>query len=545
LLGARRTIDGLRINLEKARTEAVQAQQDSELANIRLKEIQQGIASKESAAIQAEIELAKHRRESALEELQSVKDELEQLQKEYHSLNTQKDNAKAKACESSTVSQEIEETVENLTLELITIKELLTSSQAMHIIAQEQKVNASLAYQQEKANCQNELKQADEEVQKLSDSISLNQDLESKLKAASAALVNLQDGFSFYLEERLPSFMGLTEESEQRPTVNTRLILAKTTKELEDMRAAIEKAKDEVKGLWNAAATLRADIERENTDITALRNKEHLAVISATSLQEQIQMTVCEINNVRERTKAAEMPAEVQNATEELERAKSKARLARHEVAKAREEADQVKAQVNVIKLRLEAASREILAVNASKEIATASANALSEYKQGAEIEPQTARRMTLSLQEYDMLNKKAQEAEDLAKKKVIRAIEKIKEAKQDEVRSLDQLEQLTKQIDARRLELKAAEEKSNSAQYDKLTMENELRKRRANHEQQLNASWSFDAAESTSTPHMVGALSRAETIAATMAKEHKPRKSFFPRSLATMFVSRKKPQLK
>ncbi|KAK3130242.1 hypothetical protein QOZ80_6BG0490810 [Eleusine coracana subsp. coracana] len=553
LINARRTIEGLKLNLEKANTEAVQAQQDSELANIRFKEIQQGIASKESAAIQAEIELAKHRHKSALAELQSVKDELEQLQKEYHSLNTQKDNAKAKACESSTASQEIEKIVEGLTLKLITLKGSLTSSQAKHIIAQEHKVNVALAYQQEKSNFQNELKQADEEVQKLSDAISLNKDLESKLKAASATLVDLQDGFSSYLEEKPPPVVTLDGEAEQ-PTGSTRLKLARIRKELEDMRADIEKAKDEVKGFWNAAATLRADIEREKADIVALRHKEHLAALSTTSLQEEIRTTLCELNTVRERTRAAEMPVEVQKATEELEQAKSKGRSARHEMAKAREEADQVKAEVNVSKLRLEAVSMEILAMNASEEIATASANALSEYKQGAEMEPQADRRMTVSVEEYDMLTKKAQEAEALAKKQVIRAIEKIKEAKQAEVRCLDQLEQLKKQIDARRLELKAAQEKTSSAQYGKLTMENELRKRRANHEQQLkesethsmkNLSWSFDASASTSRPNMVGALSRADTIAATAAKEPKPRKSFFSRSIVTMFTSRKKTHLK
>ncbi|TVU09811.1 hypothetical protein EJB05_43307 [Eragrostis curvula] len=561
LFSIRRSIEGLKLELEKADTEAIQAQQDSELANIRFKEMQQGIASKESAAIQAEIELAKHRHMNALAELQSVKDELEQLQKEYHSLNAQKDNAKAKACESSTVSQEIEKTVEDLTLELITLKELLTSSQATHIIAEEQKVNVALAYEQEKANFQIELKQADEQVQKLNDTLSLTKDLVSKLEAASGTLVDLQDEFSSYLEDSPPPAACLAEEAE-RPMLSIRLKLARSRRELEDMRKDIEKAKDEVKGLWNVAATLRADIEKDKKDLEALRHKDHIAAISVTSLQEEISTTICELNTVRERTKAAEMPVEVQKATDELEQAKSKTRLARHEVEKAREEADQAKAEVNVIKLRLEAASREILAVNASEEIATASANALSEYKQESEIEPQADRRssnnVTISLEEYDMLSKKAQEAEDLAKKQVIRAVEKIKEAKAAEVRSLGQLEQLTKQIDVRRLELKAAEEKYNSAQYGKLTMENELRMCRAKHEQQQkesdaaadmpswkNMSWSFDAAPSTSNSQMVGALSRADTIAATTVKEPKPRKSFFSRSIVTMFTSRKKTHLK
>jgi hypothetical protein len=218
-----------------------------------------------------------------------------------------------------------------------------------------------------------------------------------------------------------------------------------------------------------------------------------------------------------------------------------------------------VKSQFNVVKLRLEAASREILAVNASKEIANASANALQEYNDDEQIEPQDERisnnYMMLSLEEYNALSKKAQDAEGLAKKQVIKAVEKIKEAKDAEVRSLNQLEQSIKKTNERKLELRAAQEKANSAQYGKLTMENELRKRRANDEQQSKAnesdvhdipnfkstSLSFDASSSTSNPHMVGTLSRADTIAATRVKEPKPRKSIFPRSLVALFVSRKK----
>jgi len=561
LCTTRRTIEGLKLNLEKAQTEAIQAQQDSELANIRFKEIQQGIACRESAAAKAEIELAKYRHANALAELQSVKDELAQLQKEYTALKTKRDNAETKACESSAASQEIEKTVDDLTLELIALKQLLTSSQATHIIAEEQKLNFALAYQQEKAKWQNELKQVDDEVQKIHDAAAVNKDLESKLEAASTLLVKLQDQFSTYLKgEEWPDEVSLDGEA-GIPIVSTRAKLAKSRKELEDMRADIKRAKDEVRILWNAAATLRADIERNETDLGALRHKEHLASVSVSSLQEELNNKTYELNIVHERTKAAEMPAELQQATKVMEQANSKAQMARHELAKAREEADQAKAQVNVAKLRLEAVSREILAVNTSEEIATASANALQEYKLETHIDPQVERvsdnYVTLSLEEYDALSKKAQDAEDLAKKRVIKAVEKIKQAKDAEVRSLNQLEQLAKQINGRKLELRAAQEKANSAQYGKLTMENELRKRRATHEQQTdagesahgiadlpnlkNSSLSFDAASSTSNPQMVGSLSRADTIAATRVKESKPRKSLFPRSLVAMFVSRKK----
>ncbi|OEL34691.1 Protein WEAK CHLOROPLAST MOVEMENT UNDER BLUE LIGHT 1 [Dichanthelium oligosanthes] len=560
LCSTRRTIEGLKINLEKAQTEAIQAQQDSELANIRFKEIQQGIACRESAAAKAEIDLAKYRHANALAELQSVTDELEQLQKEYTSLNTKRDNAKTKACESNAASQEIEKTVDDLTLKLIALKQSLTSSQATHIIAEEHKLNVALAYQQEKAKWQNDLKQVDKEVQKIRDAISVNKDLKSKVEVDSTLLVKLQDEFSTYLKGESPQEVSPDGEV-GRPMVSARVKLAKNRKELEDMRTDIKKAKDEVRILWNVAATLRADIEREEADLGALRHKEHSSYVSASSIQEELSNKTYELNIVHERTKAAEMPAELQEATKVMEQANSKAQMARHEVAKAKEEAGQAKAQVNVIKLRLEAVSREILAVNASEEIATASANALQEYKQETQIDPQADRisnnYMTLSLEEYDALIKKGQDAENLAKKRVIKAIEKIKQAKDAEVRSLNQLEQLAKQINGRKLELRAAQEKANSAQYGKLTMENELRKRRAKHEQQgkssesalavaeipnlKNTSWSFDATSSTSNSHMVGALSRADTIAATRVKEPKPRKSLFPRSIVAMFASRKK----
>ncbi|ONM55463.1 hypothetical protein Zm00014a_036101 [Zea mays] len=561
LCNTRRAIEGLKLNLEKTQNEAIQAQQDSELADVRFKEIQQGIAFRESAAARAEIELARYRYASAMAELHLVKDEIEQLQKEYQSLNTMRYNAETKACESNVASQKIEETVDDLTLEIIRLKEELTSSQATHIIAEEQKLNVALANQQEKEKWQNELRQADEEVQSLRHATSVNKDLESKLKNASTLLVKLQDEFSSYLKGECTQEVSIDGDAERQPLVFIKMKLANARKELEDMRADIKKSKDDVRKLWNVAATFRADIDREEAGLLALEHKEHLASISVSSHQEELSNITYELNIIHERTKATKMPIELQQATEVVEQAKAKALMAHYEVAKAREDADQVKSQLNVIKLRLEAASREILAVNASKEIATTSANALQEYKDEAHIEPQDEQirnnYMTLSLEEYDALSKKSQDAERLAKKRVIKAIEKIKEAKDAEVRSLNQLEQSTKKIYERKLELRVAQEKANSAQYVKLTMENELRKCKAKHEQQKkvgesvhsisdvpnlkSGSLSFDAASSTSNPHMVGALSRADTIATTRVKEPKPRKSLFPRSVVAMFVSRKK----
>ncbi|VAI33079.1 unnamed protein product [Triticum turgidum subsp. durum] len=559
LCSTRRIIEGLKLSLEKAQTEALQAQQDAELAEIRCKEIQQGIARKESAAVKAEIVLAKERHATALADLKSVKEELEQLEKEHAALITHRENAEIRAHESTAASQEIEKIVEDLTLELISLKESLTSSHATHIIAEERRINVALAYEQEKLDSQNELKQAEEEIQKLNGDISANKDLESKLEAASALLANLQRDFTAYMEGILPEKEGEVGE-EVRSMVGVQMKLATTRKELEDMRTNIETAKDEVKGLWNTAAALRADLEKEKADLTALKDKVHHATVSVSSLQEELRKTARELSVVQQRTEAAKMPIELQQATQETQRAKAKARSACDEVTKASEEADRAKADVNIVQLKQEAVSREILAVKASEEIAMASANALQEYKEEGEIDPQADRRsdksMMVPLEDYDALNKRAKEAEDRAKKRVMEAVEKIKEAKEGEVRSLDKLHQLAKQIDERREALREAHEKSITAQEKKLTMESELRKRRAKHGQHytagdadlaipdvclLNGACSFDAAGSSASHMQGGGTARADTTTTSAATEPKARKSFFPRSIATMFMNRKK----
>ncbi|KAL5201809.1 hypothetical protein ABZP36_036163 [Zizania latifolia] len=546
LCTTKRTVEGIKISLEKTQIEAMQAQRDLELVEIRFKEMQRGISQKESAIVKAEMELANERREAALTELQSVKMELDQLQKEYTSLVSQRDSTEIKARESIAASQEIKKIVEDLTIKIITMKRLLTSSHAAHIIAEEQKRNLALAYQHEKANWHKELKQIDDEIQKLNDDLLVNKDLESKLQVASTLLINLRDEFNkTYVEVTLPKVPNEAREEEQ-PVVIVRVMLAQTRKELENMRINIEKAEDEVKTLWNIVAALRANVEKEKTNLVELRQKECLAFVSALSLQEELDKIAFEITVMEERTKVTKMPVELQQASQEAEHAKMKAQLASNEMEKAREEADQAKANANIFQLRLEAASREILAMNASKEIAVASANALQDYKQEIELEPQTGQRrsicsVTLSLDEYNVMIKKIQDAENFAEHQIVKAVEKIKEAREAEVRSLDRLDQLTKQIDDRRIALREAQQKANVAQDDKLTMEDELRKMRAKHEQQQETSQS-----SNSSPRMHRVfLTKTDTIVTATVTESKPRRSFFPRALVALFMSRRKAHLK
>ena len=87
-----------------AQTEERQARQDSELAKLRVEEMEQGIADESSVAAKAQLEVAKARYTAAVSDLIAVKEELAALHKEYASLVTDRDVAIKKAEEAVTAS---------------------------------------------------------------------------------------------------------------------------------------------------------------------------------------------------------------------------------------------------------------------------------------------------------------------------------------------------------------------------------------------------------------------------------------------------------
>ncbi|KAF2324385.1 hypothetical protein GH714_013406 [Hevea brasiliensis] len=199
----KRLIEELKLNLERAQTEEHQAKQDSELAKLRVEELEQGIADEASVAAKAQLEVAKARHAAAVSELKSVNDELETLKKEYASLVAEKYEAVKKAEEAVSASKEVEKTVEELTIELIATKESLESAHAAHLEAEEQRIGAAMAREQDSLYWEKELKQSEEELQKLNQQILSAKDLKSKLDNASALLLDLKAELAAYMESKL------------------------------------------------------------------------------------------------------------------------------------------------------------------------------------------------------------------------------------------------------------------------------------------------------------------------------------------------------
>lgn len=578
----KRLIEELKLNLERVQTEERQARQDSELAKLRVEEMEQGIAEDSSVAMKAQLEVAKARYTAAITEFTFVKEELEELRQEYTSLVTEKAEAMKKAEEAIAASKQVEKNVEDLTIELIATKESLEITHAAHMEAEEHRIGTIMARDQDFLNWKKELKQAETDLERLNQKISSAKHLKSKLSKASDLLLDLKAELNAYMESKSNQEgdeEGVSkedlEQQEKKKHNEIQEAVASAKKELEEVKLNIEKSISEINYLKVAATSLRSELEQEKSSLASLKQREGMAYVTVGSLEAELDKTRSEIVFVQATEKESretihELPKKLQQAAEEANQANMLAQAAREELGRAKKEAEQAKASASTLQSRLLAAQKEIEAARASERLAIGAIKALQESestRSNNEGAINSSNGVALSVEEYYQLSKQAHEAEEEANMRVTTANSEIHKAKESELKTLEKLNEVNKEMAARRESLKIAMDKAEKAREGKLGIEQELRKWRAEHGQQrrkaageigqrvvhqnISQSVSFDQSKEGSNfdqSHSVHYFSSPKSYLNTNIETgsspdtksgKKKKKSFFPRFL--MFFARRK----
>ncbi|WOL03812.1 hypothetical protein Cni_G12532 [Canna indica] len=502
LESTKQIIEELKMKLERAEKEDTQAQQDSELARLRIKEIEQGIAHESSIAAKAQLDVAKERHRAAVAELKSVKMELKALQGECVLLINERDAAMSESAKAVSKAKETEKRVEELALELISNNQLLESAHAAYLDAEEHKIGAALARDQDCLTWEQELRQAEEEVQRLNQQLISTKDLKVKLDASSALLLKLKDELEAYMKEKSKQESETIDDVEEtKGTFSSIQSLAPTKKALEEAKTSIEKTKNEINHLKVSTSSLKSEIDAEKAALMALKQREGMASIVVSSLEAELDRTKQELEEVRikekeSREKMVELPKLLPRAALEADQAKAVAQVAREELGKSKKEAEQSKAAASTTQIKLHAAFKEIEAAKASEKQALTTIKALQETEQAAKMRDNNSPIVvSLPLDEYLTLSKKANEVEELAHEKVAAALAQIELAKKSELNSLKRLEETYREMARRKEALEAAVKKVEKARDEKLGAEQELRKWRAELEQQRKANDTAKAA--------------------------------------------------
>jgi hypothetical protein len=498
----KKLIEVLKHDLETAQHEEADAKEDLDFFQFIVPEMEEGGVSSDGSVAGTEIlKKIQERHEVLVSKLNLVNAELKRFREDYDSLLIEHDISFGKSQTANTVSKEAEMQAEELTVKLDKLKEVLDLARATCHDAEEQKMYASLARDEDRLKWEKDLRQAKEELSQLDKKVSSVKDLKSKLEASSNLLVKRNEELTAYVEAKL-----IEEAQEQgngtHETIQEEIIFSRN--ELEEHMKSIDKVRDEICALKVAAASLQSELSKEKEALARMQHMEAISSINMSSLDVEIKMVQQEMEAVQAKEKESrdrmgELSRILQVATLENDEAKSVALKAQEMLRINKKETEQAKASLSTMEFRLQTALKELEAAKESERVSLDTLRVLEESELEANFAEQGSPRMIiLNFQEHVSLVEKSHQAEELALEKTSCAIAQVKMAKESESLILSRLGEVYKVLEERKQALLAATKQADTAAEGKLVMEQEMRTWREEHAQRRKAA---EASKSETKP--------------------------------------------
>lgn len=251
-----------------------------------------------------------------------------------------------------------------------------------------------------------------------------------------------------------------------------KLNLSRTTTDLTDIRASVEAGNKK--------------LEKERLLLEKTRERLSLNSSKVSSLEEELNQTRLKLQlakdaNGLDDTNTMDISRELQRLSSEAEEFKKMGDAARSEVLRAISEIEQTKTKIKTAEMRLVAARKMKEAARAAEAVAVAEIKALS-YSDGLSgvLSPKPEGVVTLTYEEYSSLTCKAQDAEELSKKRVVDAMIQVDEANVSKMEILKKVEEATEEIKTSKMALEEALNRVEAANRGKLAVEEALRKWRS-----------------------------------------------------------------
>ncbi|XP_008776450.1 WEB family protein At2g38370-like [Phoenix dactylifera] len=273
---------------------------------------------------------------------------------------------------------------------------------------------------------------------------------------------------------------GPTIEANQSPG----LILM----ELNVAKVNLSRRTGDLAELQASIVLLNSKIEEEKVLLEKTQESLTANTAKISSLEEDLNQTTLKLQMTNDlESKRHEYPSDIsrkiKQMNSEIEQFRRMAEDNKSEVSKLTKEIEQAKASIKTAEIRWLAAKKMEEAAKAAEAVALAEIKALmsSDNSTG---DLQNSSAVTLSIEEYVKLTHKAQEADEISRKRIEAAVLQIDEANQSKSALLKKVEEAAAEAKTAKKTLERALKRVEAANRGKLSVEEALRRWRSEHGQ-------------------------------------------------------------